>query len=102
MPREIICPSCQQALRVRDGYAGASMMCPRCSTKVPVPPEDDDVVEAIQDARPAPAAAPAGEAVREGRPRIVLRESLRFFVLVVLAIAAFSTIVYALEWAFIR
>ena len=40
--------------------------------------------------------------VREGRPRIVLRESLRFFVLVVLAIAAFSTIVYALEWAFIR
>ena len=40
--------------------------------------------------------------VREGRQRIILRESMRFFLLVVLAILAFSTIVYALEWAFIR
>ena len=40
--------------------------------------------------------------VREGRPPVALRESVRFFLLVVLAILAFSTIVYALEWAFIR
>jgi hypothetical protein len=40
--------------------------------------------------------------VREGRPGIIVRESLRFFLLVVLAIIAFSAVVYGLEWAFIR
>ena len=40
--------------------------------------------------------------VREGRPRMIVRESLRFFLLVVLAIGAFSAVVYGLEWAFIR
>ena len=40
--------------------------------------------------------------VREGRPGVILRESLRFFLLVVLCIGAFSVVVYCLEWAVIR
>jgi predicted Zn finger-like uncharacterized protein len=45
MPTSIRCPGCKTTLRVRPELAGKKVKCPKCGQLVPVPTEEEELVE---------------------------------------------------------
>jgi predicted Zn finger-like uncharacterized protein len=45
MPLSIRCPGCKTTLRVRPELAGKKVKCPKCGKPVPVPAEEEELVE---------------------------------------------------------
>jgi hypothetical protein len=66
MPIMVNCPGCKAKLKIRDEFAGKAMKCPRCSTPVSVPADDEPVVAAV--AEEGEGAVPE-TAVGEGKPK---------------------------------
>src|SRR5262249_18976669 len=66
MPIMVSCPGCKAKLKTRDEFAGKAMKCPRCSTPVSVPADDEPVVAAMaeEDEGTVPATA-----IEEGQPK---------------------------------
>jgi predicted Zn finger-like uncharacterized protein len=48
----ITCPGCQATLRIKEGYAGRQMKCPRCEAVIAVPAEEG-IAEEPRTSRPA-------------------------------------------------